>query len=179
MTSLFEIYLTFFKISSVTFGGGMAMLPILQREIVQDKSWIKDEELLDYYALSQGLPGIIAVNVAVFIGYRKRGVWGAVSASLGIVTPCIIVIVLIAAFLSNFQDYTLVKYAFAGIASGVSALIFNSVASLFKKSVIDFKSIIIYLVTLVLLLILPLSPIVFVLAGALVGVIMKKNGERV
>ncbi|MGB4438285.1 MAG: chromate transporter, partial [Sedimentibacter sp.] len=134
MKDLLEIYFTFFKISSITFGGGMAMLPILQNELVKSKKWVTDEEIIDYFALGQSLPGIIAVNVASFIGYRKKGVLGEIFAGLGIVSPCIIIILVIASRISNFKNIEIVQHAFAGITIGVSALIFGAVKNLWEKS---------------------------------------------
>lgn len=179
MVSLLSIYWKFFKISSITFGGGMTMLPILQREVVQADSWVTDEEIIDMYALSQGLPGIIAVNIASFIGHRKRGVPGAIAAGLGIVSPCILIIMIIAMFLKNFQDLLIVKNAFAGISVGVTALIFNSVSKLWKKSILDRFCIILYIVTLLFMLFSNLSPVIFVLIGAFVGIIVKNRVDSV
>lgn len=179
MVSLLSIYWKFFKISSITFGGGMTMLPILQREVVQADSWVTDEEIIDMYALSQGLPGIIAVNIASFIGHRKRGVPGAIAAGLGIVSPCILIIMIIAMFLKNFQDLLIVKNAFAGISVGVTALIFNSVSKLWKKSILDRFCIILYIVTLLFMLFSNLSPVIFVLIGAFVGIILKNRVDSV
>ena len=113
---LLTLYTLFFRMGAVTFGGGYAMLPILRREIIQNRGWMDEETIMDYYALSQGLPGIIAINVSVFIGYKRRGVPGAVASALGMVSPCIIIISIIAAFLSNFQDNVYVQHALAGIS---------------------------------------------------------------
>ncbi len=179
MVSLLSIYWRFFRISSITFGGGMTMLPILQREVVQAEAWVTDEEVIDMYALSQGLPGIIAVNVASFVGYRKRGVPGVIAAALGIVSPCILIIMIIAMFLKNFQDLLIVKNAFAGISVGVTALIFNSVLKVWKKSILDKFCIVIYIGTLLLMLFTSISPVIFVLAGAFIGILLKNRVDRV
>ena len=104
MKELWELYISFFKMGAVTFGGGYAMLPILQKEVVEKKAWISSEQVMDYYAVSQGLPGIIAVNVSVFIGYERRKIPGGVAAALGVGSPCLLIIMTIAAFLSNFQE---------------------------------------------------------------------------
>ena len=103
MKELLDLYLSFFKMGAVTFGGGYTMLPILKRECVENKRWVSDEQVMDFYAVSQGLPGIIAVNVAVFIGYHVRRTAGGIAAALGCVSPCIIIISIIAAFLTNFR----------------------------------------------------------------------------
>lgn len=174
MRGLWEIFFSFFKMSSVTFGGGYAMLPILQREIVVKKKWMTEEKIIDYYAISQGLPGIIAVNVAVFIGKERKGVLGGIAGALGIVGPCLFIITFIAAFLSNFQDNPIVKNAFSGIAVCVSALILNSVIALWKKGVVDKIGLIVFAVVFIGILLTGLSPIVLIVASAIFGIISKK-----
>ena len=133
MKELISIFISFFKMGSVTFGGGYAMLPILRKECVENNKWITEEQVMDYYAVSQGLPGIIAVNVSVFIGYRRRKFAGGIAAALGCVSPCIIIISIIAAFLSNFQDNLLIKHAMSGVSICVVALILDAVLGLWKK----------------------------------------------
>ena len=174
MRGLWEIFFSFFKMSSVTFGGGYAMLPILQREIVVKKKWMTEEKIIDYYAISQGLPGIIAVNVAVFIGKERKGVLGGIAGALGIVGPCLFIITFIAAFLSNFQNNPIVKNAFSGIAVSVSALILNSVISLWKKGIVDRIGLIVFAVVFIGILLTGLSPIVLIVASAIFGIISKK-----
>ena len=132
---LLSLFLAFFKIGSVTFGGGLAMLPILERELVERKKWTTSEELLDYYAISQSTPGVIAVNVATFVGYKRRGVAGGIAATLGVVAPSIIIITLIALFISNFESIGWVQRALKGINVVVAALLTYSVFNLSKKTV--------------------------------------------
>lgn len=170
MLELWTIYMLFFRIGAVTFGGGYAMLPILRREIIENRSWMDEETILDYYALSQGLPGIIAVNVSVFIGYKRKGIAGAAAAALGIVSPCIIIISIIAFLLSSFQDNVYVKHALAGISVCVSALIFDAVISMWKKGVKDWMGIVICLAMLLLSMFTDISPIILVICCALVGI---------
>ena len=174
MRNLIEIYLTFFRISSTTFGGGMTMLPILQKDIVQNKRWVTDEEIIDMYAISQGLPGIIAINIASFIGYKIKRVSGAIAASLGVVSPCIIIIMIIARFLSGFQDIQIVKNIFAGINIGVTALIFNSIINLWKKSIRDRFYLLLFIFTFILMLILEISPIIYIIISGFIGILVKK-----
>ena len=150
MNLCFDLFLTFAKVGVCTFGGGYAMLPILQREIVEKKSWATEEELADYYAVGQCTPGIIAVNTATFVGTKHKGIKGGIIASLGIVFPSVVIILLIAAFLQNFMYIEWVKHAFGGIRAGVVALILSSVIKLFKSSVKDIATGIIYAVVLVL-----------------------------
>ena len=178
LRELWTLYSLFFRMGAVTFGGGYAMLPILRREIVQSRSWMEEETIMDYYALSQGLPGIISVNVSVFIGYRRRGVPGAVASALGMVSPCIIIITIIAAFLSNFQDNPYVRHALAGISVCVAALILDAVISLWKKGVKDVFGIVLCLVILGLSLFTSLSPILLVVTCALLGIAVKLRGGK-
>ena len=137
MKELVNLFMVFFRIGAFTFGGGYAMLPMLQREVVEKYHWATEDELMDYFAIGQCTPGIIAINTATFVGYKNRGVIGAVAATLGMVTPSIIIITLIAAFLTNFADLAVVKHAFNGIRACVCVLIFNAVVKLAKKSVVD------------------------------------------
>ena len=117
MNIYLDLFLTFAKIGVCTFGGGYAMLPILQREVVEKKGWATEEELTDYFAIGQCTPGIIAVNTATFIGQKYKGILGGVLATLGVVFPSLIIITLIAAFLQNFASYPVVAHALAGILS--------------------------------------------------------------
>ena len=142
---LLKLFLSFAKIGSITFGGGLAMLPILQREIVDKQGWATEEELLDYYALGQCTPGIIAVNTATFIGYKQRGILGGIFATLGVIFPSIVIITIIAAFINNFLEYEIVNYAFNGIRVCVCVLILDAVLKLWKKAIVDIPSAIIFL----------------------------------
>ena len=175
---LLTLYSLFFRMGAVTFGGGYAMLPILRREIIQNRGWMDEETIMDYYALSQGLPGIIAINVSVFIGYKRRGVPGAVASALGMVSPCIIIISIIAAFLSNFQDNVYVQHALAGISVCVAALILDAVISMWKKGVKDKVGIAICLVMLVLSVFTDISPILLVITCALLGIAVRTPARR-
>ena len=134
MNIYLDLFLTFARIGGLTFGGGMAMLPILQREVVEKKKWATDEELTDYYAIGQCTPGIIAVNTATFIGYKYKGIWGGICATLGVVFPSLIIISLLAAFLSNFAEIPTVQHALAGVNACVVALIATSVIKLGKST---------------------------------------------
>ncbi|MDE6260481.1 MAG: chromate transporter [Oscillospiraceae bacterium] len=145
-----DLFLTFARIGVCTFGGGYAMLPILQRELVENKKWATEGELADYYAVGQCTPGIIAVNTATFVGRGQAGIMGGVFATLGLVFPSIVIIMVIAAFLQNFMHISWVIHAFNGVRAGVVALIASSVIKLFKNSVIDWPTRVIYAVVLVL-----------------------------
>ena len=137
MKKLWELFITFAKVGVMTFGGGMAMLPILQREVVDNKGWATEEELVDYYAISQCTPGIIAVNVATFVGRKQQGAVGGISATFGVVFPSVVIISLLAGLIQNFSHLAWVENAFAGIQVCVCVLIFNAVVKLLKKSEIN------------------------------------------
>ena len=141
MNIMVDLFVTFAKVGVCTFGGGYAMLPILQREVVEKKGWATEEELTDYFAVGQCTPGIIAVNTATFIGYKYRGIPGGVLATLGLVFPSLVIITLIAAFLSNFADIPVVQHALAGINAAVVALIAASVVKLGKSNLKDALSV--------------------------------------
>ena len=173
MKLLSDLFITFARIGSVTFGGGYAMLPILQREIVENKKWGTDEELADYYAIGQCTPGVIAVNVATFIGRKTGGVLGGIVATLGVVFPSVIIITLLAGVIQAYSSLEWVKHAFAGIRVCVCVLIFNAVIKLFSKAIIDRWTLGIYLLVLAGSVFLNLSPVVFVVMAGLMGVILK------
>ena len=167
----------------MTFGGGYAMLPILQREVVENKRWVTEEEIMDYYAIGQCTPGIIAVNTATFIGQKIRGIAGGIMATLGLVFPSVVIISILAGLITNFSHLAWVQNAFAGIQVCVCVLIFNAVVKLLKKSVVDKRTAAIFAVVLVGSVFLDLSPVWFVLASAAAGIVLeqfrlRKEGER-
>ncbi|MBQ9329760.1 MAG: chromate transporter [Oscillibacter sp.] len=173
MQKIWELFITFAKMGSITFGGGMAMLPILQREVVDRKHWATEEELMDYYAIGQCTPGIIAVNTSTFVGQKVAGALGGIAATLGFVFPSLVIITLIAGLITNFSHLAWVKNAFAGIQVCVCVLIFNATVKLLKKAVVDRRTAVIFLVVLVSSLLLNLSPVWFVLLAALAGILLK------
>lgn len=170
---LFELFSVFAKIGVMTFGGGYAMLPILRREIVERRGWATDEEMMDYFAIGQCTPGVIAVNTATFIGQKKCGILGGIAATLGVVFPSFVIISLLAGIIRSFSHLAWVKNAFSGIRVCVCILIFNSVLKLLKKAVIDIWTLLIFLLVLALSLLTGLSPAVFVLASGVCGIIVK------
>ncbi len=137
MNQLLELYWTFVKIGCVTFGGGYAMLPILERELVDKRQWTTMDELRDYFSIGQCTPGVIAMNVSTFIGEKRAGVKGAAAASGGFLTGPLLIILIIAMFLTNFAELPVVQHAFAGIRVCVCVLILQAVLRLWKKSVVD------------------------------------------
>lgn len=146
MKELFDLFFTFFKIGAVFFGGGYAMLPILTREFYEKRHWVEDDELNDYFAIGQVTPGLIAVNVATFIGNKRKGILGGLFATIGLVAMPVVIITLIAAVLTNFADIAVVKHAFAGIRVAVCVLILSAILKLWKKSVPDIPTLIICII---------------------------------
>ncbi|NLC73068.1 MAG: chromate transporter [Ruminococcaceae bacterium] len=175
---LLSIFWTFVKVGALTFGGGYAMLPILQREIVEKKNWLPLEEIMDYYAMGQCLPGIIMLNTSVFIGRKRKGVAGGIAAGLGAVMPSLIIITAISAFLTSFSHIPQIKNAFAGIRVCVVVLILNALVKLWEKSVVDWKCFIIFITVMALSVLTDVSPIIFVLLSALAGIIISRLGAR-
>ncbi len=169
MKELFDLFYSFMLIGVFTFGGGFAMLPMLTREIVDKHHWATDEELLDYFAIGQCTPGVIAVNTATFIGYRRHGALGAAVATLGVVLPSFIIIVLIATFLSNFMQIAWISNAFAGIRIAVCALIVSTVLKLFKTNANTWQKALIAILAFVCVALLRLSPIYVTLAFLVFG----------
>ncbi|MBQ8584936.1 MAG: chromate transporter [Butyricicoccus sp.] len=182
MKELWMLFLTFAQIGGLTFGGGYAMLPMLQREVVERRGWATEEELTDYFAIGQCTPGIIAVNTATFVGYRNRGIPGALCATFGVVAPSLVIITIIAAFLQNFADYPIVQDAFAGIRVCVCVLILRAVEKLWKKSVVDRPALVICLFVFLLSSFLDLPPVPLILLAGIAGVVIKtisaKGGDR-
>ncbi|MGH0052607.1 MAG: chromate transporter [Sphaerochaetaceae bacterium] len=176
--SLWSLYGTFLKIGGLTFGGGYAMLPMLQREVIDIHHWVTEEEVLDIYAIGQCSPGIIAVNTATMIGYRKRGIPGAIAATLGEVTPSVLIISFLATLLLQVQDSIWVQRAFGGIRVAVCALITQSVITLSKKSLIDIPTIALYLLTVAAMLFFSLSPLIVVPVAILYGLLVKRIKRR-
>jgi len=150
MNEYLDLFLTFARVGACTFGGGYAMLPILQREVVENKGWCTDEELTDYFAIGQCTPGVIAVNTSTFVGAKRKGVLGGVVATLGMVFPSLVIITVIAAFLRNFAHIPAVRHAFNGVRAAVVALIASSVIKLGKTTLKNPPAVVIYAVVLIL-----------------------------
>ena len=184
MKEYLQIFWAFIKVGALTFGGGYAMLPILQRDIVEHNKWATDEEVMDYYAMAQCLPGIIMVNTSAFIGRHRKGTLGGVVAGFASALPSLVIITVIATFLTAFADYPIVQNAFAGIRACVVVLIANAVIKLWKSAMVDWKSIVIvFLPVFTLSAFTGVSPILLVVAAALAGIIItvvseKKGGEK-
>lgn len=181
MKELLDMFWTFARVGAMTFGGGYAMLPILQREVVEGKGWAEEDELTDYYAIGQCTPGIIAVNVATFIGYKKRGVAGGIFATLGVVFPSLIIIMSLAGAISAFSDIAAVQHAFAGIRVCVAVLVFNAVVKLWKGAVVDRLTLAIFLVVFAGSTLTEIPVMLFILAAGILGLAVRsvrKGGEK-
>lgn len=178
MKDLLTLTMLFAKMGAVTFGGGYAMLPILQRELVDNRSWVTEEELLDYYAIGQSTPGIIAVNTATFIGYKRKGIAGAIFATIGLLIPSIFIITIISAFLENFMDNIYVTYAFNGIRACVFILVLDAVLKLGKKSLSGLFSVSVFIVVLLLSLFTKVSPAILIFAAGVLGIVVSRIQRR-
>ena len=178
MKILVELFVAFARVGAMTFGGGYAMLPIIEREIVDKRHWAELDEIMDYYAVGQCTPGVIAVNTATFIGYKLAGVSGGIAATLGVIFPSLIIITAIASVLTAFADVPAVKSAFVGIRVCVCVLIFNSVLKLYKKAIVDKASFTMFVLVFLLAAILDVSPVVFVIICALTGILLTRLGVR-
>lgn len=171
MKELFNIYLCFLKIGAFLFGGGYSMLPMLIRELSETRTWATEDELLDYFAVAQCTPGVIAINTATFVGYRRKGVAGSVAATLGIVTVPIIIIILVASILKQFWDSPVVAHAFSGIRVAVAALIASSVIKLGKKSIHNWLTALLCVAAFAAIALMHVSPVIVVIAVALAGIL--------
>lgn len=182
MKELLELYLVFLRIGAVNFGGGYAMLPLLEEDLNRKRGWVTTDELMDYFAIGQCTPGIIALNVSTFIGKKRHGIAGAAASTLGFLTCPIIIILVIAAFLTNFADIPLVQNAFAGIRVCVCVLILEAVIRLWKKSIPDWIAFVIYAVIFLLMVFSSLLPVkipaaVLVVAAGIAGILIRGHKE--
>jgi chromate transporter len=181
LRELLDLFLTFVRIGGLTFGGGYAMLPMLQREVVENKGWATEEELADYYAIGQCTPGVIAVNTATFIGNKCHGILGGIAATAGVIFPSLVIITLLAGVIHAYSHLAWVSQAFAGIRVCVCVLIFNAVLKLWQKSVVDRPTLAIYVLVLLGTVLLNCSPVIFVLLAGAGGIMLKvlsgKGGE--
>lgn len=179
MRDLIDLFLVFAKIGGFTFGGGYAMLPILQAEVVEKRKWATEEELMDYYAIGQCTPGIIAVNTATFIGNRKKGIVGGIVATLGCVFPSIVIITIIAAFIQNFADISWVQNILSGVRVAVCVLIFSSVIKLGKKALKDWMTWVLFIIVFLISLFTNISNVLLVIAAGVLGIAAGKvKGEK-
>lgn len=172
MKELFKLFITFAKVGCFTFGGGYAMLPLLQKEVVEKNNWATTEELMDYFAIGQCTPGIIAVNTSTFIGYKRKGVIGGIAATLGMVFPSIIIITIIAGFIRSFADFEIVGHALNGIKAGVCALILDAVIKLIKKSIIDTYTFVLFVAVFFIALLTDITTVILIVASGFLGIVI-------
>ncbi len=175
---LLNLYWAFFRIGAFTFGGGYAMLPILEKEIVEKYKWATLEEIMDYFAIGQCTPGVIAVNTATFVGYKNRGVLGGITATLGVVSPSIVIISLIALVLESVYKNPIAQHAFAGIGVAVCAVLIQAVAKIGKSGLIDKVTWIIGIAAFLLAFFLKASTIVIIIAAGIAGVVCRMFWRR-
>jgi chromate transporter len=176
--SYLEIIVVFLKMGCTTFGGGYAMLPVLERELIRKRGWITMEEVMDYYTIAQITPGIIAVNISTFVGCKQKGPLGGVLATLSFVLPGVALITAIAIFMENFAEYPLVQHAFTGIRVAVGALVLDTVLKLFKGVFKDIKAVVIFTAAFALSAVLSASPVLLVAAAGIAGFFLYRSGRK-
>lgn len=172
--NLKEIFVSFFKIGLFTFGGGYAMIPLIEKEIVEKKKWIEREEITDIFALAQSIPGAIAINSATFIGFKKFGKKGALAATLGVILPSFMIIAIIAAFFSKFGDNPIVKAIFAGVRPAVVALVGLAAYKIAKNSIRDKIGVLIAIIVVIAVVVFDIHSIYSIIAGAVFGLLVYK-----
>ncbi len=178
MKTLIKLFVIFFRMGAVCFGGGYVLLPIIKREIVEKYGYATEDEVADYFAVGQCTPGVIAANVATFIGHKQKGILGSIAATLGFVTPSIIIIGIIAAFLQNFAESEIVKHAFAGIRICVCVLIINAVITFGKKAIVDKVTIALFALVFCLAAFTDISPAILVICCGIAGALIKGLGGK-
>ena len=184
MKEYVELLLTFLKMGCITFGGGYAMIPVVERELVKKKGWVTMEEVMDYYTIAQITPGIIAVNLSTFIGYKRKGLLGGTIATIGFVLPGIVLVLLAAFFIRNIEEYPVVIHAFTGIRIAVGALILDTVIKMVRGIFKDALAVIIYIAAFALSFVWSVSPMIVVLGAGFAGLFIyrpvktKKDGDR-
>ena len=172
LKELFTIYFAFFKVGAFTFGGGLAMMPMLQKELIEKKQWLTEEELIDYYAVGQSTPGIIAVNVATFVGYKRAGILGGIFGTLGIISPSLIIIMILANLINSISDYPVVQKALTGINVAVAALLTSVIINFAKKTIKNVWNAIFMLISFLLIFALKVPSFIVILFGLATGIIL-------
>ena len=173
-----KLLLTFAYIGAFTFGGGYAMLPMFQRELVEKNKWLSEEEMIELFSISQCLPGIIAANTAIFVGHKHKGVPGGVVSAFGVALPSLIIILILAAFLSNFADIPVVQSAFTGLRVCVSVLIINAVIKLRKHSLVDLQTSVIFIAVFLLSVYTSIPVAFLVIAAGILGVAISLTRKK-
>ena len=190
MKACLEVFLAFLKMGCITFGGGYAVVPVVERELIKKRGWTTMEEVMDYYTIAQITPGLIAVNLSTFVGYKQKGVLGGIFATVGFVLPGVTLIIALALFISNFAEMPVVKHAFAGIRIAVGALILDTVFKLVKGLFKNIKSTLIYFIVFAISVfpkgappfnMLPAfvkSPVFLVLVSGLAGLVLYRQRKN-
>ena len=175
---LWELFLVFFKIGGFTFGGGYAMIPLIQKETVENKKWITDDDILEIIAIAESTPGPVAINSATFVGYRTCGVLGAACATLGVVLPSFVIILIISFVLEQFQELKAVQYAFNGIRAGVLALLFKALWGMYKKSPKGWAAYVVIAAAFILTAFLKINVLFVIIFCAIFGLVTSVIAER-
>lgn len=177
MNEYLQLYFVFFRIGGLTFGGGLTMLPMLKYELVEKKSWVTEEDLINYYAIGQCTPGIIAVNVSTFVGYKRKGILGAIVSTLGMISPSLIIVSILAMFVQQFMENPYVAHAVGGIKVVVCALMLNTVITMGKKSMVSKITVAMALLGFALAMFTPIPTVLLVLIAGIVGIVLYKIGR--
>ena len=176
--NLFNLYFSFAKIGTFTIGGGLAMMPMMQSELIEKRKWITDEELIDYYAVGQSTPGIVAVNVATFVGYKQMGIVGGIFATLGMVTPSLIIIMILAGIINSINDFPIIQKALKGINVAVAALLTSTIINFMKKTIKKFTNAIFMMISFLLVFVFKLPSFWIILFALLIGVVLTYKEKK-
>ncbi len=173
-----ELYLAFVKIGAFTFGGGLAMMPIMQRELIEKRGWITEEELIDYFAIGQSTPGIIAVNVATFVGYKRLGWFGGIIGTLGVVTPSWVIIMLLAGAISSVDKYPMAQKALRGINVAVAALLTSVIVKFSKKTIKSVWNAVLMLIAFTLIYFFKVQSVWIIIASLVIGCLITMYKQK-
>lgn len=176
--NLFNLYYSFAKIGTFTIGGGLAMMPMMQSELIEKRKWITDEELIDYYAVGQSTPGIVAVNVATFVGYKQMGIVGGIFATLGMVTPSLVIIMILASLINSINDFPIIQKALKGINVAVAALLTSTIINFMKKTIKKFTNAIFMMISFLLVFVFKLPSFWIILFALLIGVVLTYKEKK-
>ena len=176
--NLLNLYFSFAKIGTFTIGGGLAMMHMMQAELIEKRKWITDEELIDYYAVGQSTPGIVAVNVATFVGYKQMGIIGGIFATLGMVTPSLVIIMVLAGLINSINDFPIIQKALKGINVAVAALLTSTIINFMKKTIKKFTNAIFMLISFLLVFVLKLPSFWIILFALLIGVVLTYKEKK-